>query len=100
MIKIGFTIKFFLIALIAFIVITSWSEVVVRWLAEYFDWDREQISTWVKLGIGSTLFLIIVLLTFNIELHDLFGISETVDVQVTGMREKFKNGKVKHYRAK
>ena len=72
----------------------------IRWLVDYFDWDKEKISTWVKLAIGSTVFLAIVLLTFNIEIHDLFGISETVDVQVTGMKETFKNGKVKHYRAR
>ena len=100
MIKLGFTIKFFLIALIAFIVITAWSEVVIRWVVEYFDLDKDYISTWFKLAIGSTVVLMIVLITFNIELHDLFGISETVDVQVTGMKEIFRNGKVKHYRAK
>lgn len=100
MINIGFTIKFFLIALIAFIVITAWSEVVIRWIVEYFDLDKDAIGTWVKLAVGSTVFLMIVLFTFNIELHDLFGISETVDVQVTGMKETFRNGKVKHYRSK
>jgi hypothetical protein len=33
----------------------------------------------------------------KIEAHDLFGISETVDTQLTGKAERIKNGKVLHY---
>jgi hypothetical protein len=32
----------------------------------------------------------------NVEIHDLFGVSETVDTQLTGQVETIKRGKVIH----
>lgn len=98
--SVGFTIKILIIVLMTYLFINSWSEVIIRSLIENFDMDREAISTWVKLGIVSTILLIAVVIASNIEIHDFFGISETVDVELTGMSEKFKNGKVVHYRSK
>jgi len=98
--KLGFTIKIFIIVLIAFLVISSWSEVITKSFFEYFDLDKDDISTWVILGTISTILLLVVVIASGVEIHDLFGISETVDVQLTGTTEKFKNGRVKHYAKK
>jgi len=98
--KFSFTIKILIIVLIAFLFISAWSEVIIRALVDYFKLDREDISTWIILGVIFTILLFAVIIASNIEIHDLFGISETVDVQITGLTEKFKNGKVKHYPSK
>ena len=95
--KLSFTIKIFIIVLLAFLFISAWSEVIIRGLIKYFDLDKEDINTWIILGILSTFVLFLVVMASNIEIHDLFGTSETVDVELTGMKERFVNGKVKHY---
>jgi hypothetical protein len=84
----------------AYLFITAWSEVIIRSFIEYFDMNKEDISTWVKLGVISTILLFAVVIVSNVEIHDFFGISETVDVELTGMKERFQNGKVVHYRSK
>jgi hypothetical protein len=98
--KISFTIKIFIIVLLAFLVVSAWSEVIIRTLIKYFDLDKESISTWFIFGLISTVLLFLIVIASNIEVHDLFGISETVDVELTGMKERFVNGKVKHYSSK
>jgi len=97
MIKWIFSIQILIIALIAFLVVSSWTEVITRWLIQYYKWDKEKISTWVKIGFISLIALIVTVLIYNIEIHDLLGISETVDTELTGTYEKFQNGQVKHY---
>lgn len=98
--KLSFTLKIFIIVLVAFIVLQSWGEVITRSFIEYFDLDKEDIKTWLILGTVFTILLFIIVFAFNLEFHDLFGISETVDIQLTGTKEKFKNGKLKHYSIK
>ena len=98
--QVVFTIKIFVIAIIAFLVISAWNEVIERTLMKYFNMDKEDINTWLKIAVVSTFILFIIIMSSNIEVHDLFGVSETVDTQLTGMTEKIKNGKVKHYTSK
>jgi hypothetical protein len=98
MINLVFTIQIFIIALIAYVVVTSWTEVITRWLIKRYNWDKEQISTWVKIGLISLIALIITITVYNIEIHDLLGISETVDTELTGTYEKFQNGQIQHYK--
>jgi hypothetical protein len=98
--KVGFTIKIFLIVIIAFLVVSAWSEVIIKSISSYFDLDKEDIKTWIIFALVSSGLLLIVVIASNIEIHDLFGISETVDVQLTGLTEKFKNGKVKHVKSR
>jgi hypothetical protein len=100
MIDLGFTIKILFIVLVVFLFIAAWTETINRTLIQYFDLDKEEVSTWLKLAIGFTILLFLIVIGWNIEFHDLFGISETVDVELTGMKETFKNGKLKHYKAK
>lgn len=95
--NLGFGLKILIIVLVAYLFITSWGEVINRTLIESFHLDQEKIDTYVKLGIVFTIVLIIIVIGWNIEFHDLFGISETVDVELTGKKEKFQNGKLKHY---
>jgi len=100
MIDLIFTIKILFIVLIVFLFISSWTETINRTLIQHFELDKEEVSTWLKLAIGFTILLFLIVIGFNIEFHDLFGISETVDVELTGMKEVFKGGKVKHYKIK
>lgn len=100
MIDIPFTIKILFIVVVVFLFISAWTETINRFLIEYFDLDKEEASTWLKLAIGFTILLFLIVIGWNIEFHDLFGISETVDVELTGMSEKFKGGKVRHYKTK
>lgn len=96
----GFTLKIFVIVLAAYLFVTTWGEVINRSLIEYFDLDKEKVETYVKLGVGFTILLLLIIVGWNVEFHDLFGISETVDVKFTGMKETFRNGKLKHYPVK
>ena len=100
MIDILFTIKILVIVILVFLFASAWTEVVNRTLIKYFDMDKEEISTWLKLGLVFTVLIFLIVIGWNIELHDVFGISETVDVELTGMKETFRNGKVKHYSIK
>ena len=95
--KFTFGINILIIVLIAYLVVSAWGQVIQKSLIKYLDLNEEDINTWVILGVISTVVLIIFILVSKIEIHDFFGISETVDVQLTGQMEKFKNGKVKHY---
>ena len=100
MINIGLTIKIFIIVLVAYIVLSAWGEVIERFMIKYFNLNKEEISTWLKIALISTVLLFFIVYFSGFEVHDLFGISETVDIQLTGMKERFKNGKVQHYNAK
>lgn len=100
MIDIPFTIKILFIVVVVFLFISAWTETINRFLIDYFDLDKEEPSTWLKLAITFTILLFLIVIGWNIEFHDLFGISETVDVELTGMSEKFKGGKVRHYKTK
>lgn len=95
--KFSFAVKILIIVLVAYLFVSAWGEVITKSLITYFGLDKEDISTWVIIGIIAGILLIIVIWVSKIEIHDLFGISETVDVQLTGSRERFRNGKIKHY---
>lgn len=100
MLDLGFTTNILFIVPVVFLFISTWTETINRAIVDYFEMDREKTGTWFKLAIGFTVLLFLIVAVWNIELHDLFGISETVDVILTGMEEKFKKGKLTHYIAK
>ncbi len=91
-----FTLKIFIIIIIGFLVITSWDEVIDRTLMKYLNLDREKISSWVIISLISTAALFLILVLTNIELHDIFGVSETADTQLTGQVENIVSGQVIH----
>jgi hypothetical protein len=93
-----FTIKILIIVLLVFLFASAWTETINKALIKYFNMDKEEASTWFKLAITFTILLFLIVIGWNIELHDIFGISETVDVELTGTKETFRNGKIKHYR--
>jgi len=96
MVNVGFTVEILIIVIIAFLVITAWDEVIDRVLIKYFNLDKEAISTWLVIAIISTVILLTIVVWENVEIHDLFGVSETVDTQLTGQVETIKRGKVIH----
>lgn len=91
-----FTIKIIFIAVFAFLVITAWDELIDRILLDLFGLDRNSIWSWVIIASISTGFLILLLLLFHIEAHDVLGISETVDVILTKKIEQLKDGELIH----
>ena len=96
MVNLWFTIEILIIVIIPFLVITAWDEVIDRILIKYFNLDKEAISTWLVIAIISTVILLTIVVWENVEIHDLFGVSETVDTQLTGQVETIKRGKVIH----
>jgi hypothetical protein len=96
MLDLGFTVLF--IVPVVFMFISTWTETINRTIIQYFDLDKEAAGTWLKLAIGFTILLFVVVSVWNIELHELFGLSETVDLALTGMKERFKNGRLIHYK--
>lgn len=100
MVDIIFTIKILFIVVLVFLFASAWTETINRVIIKYFNLDKEEVSTWLKLGITFTVLLFIIVIGWNIEFHELFGISETVDVELTGMKETFRNGQLKHYKSK
>lgn len=90
------TIKILIIAIVAFLVITAWGEVIDRCIFKYFNLDSEKISSWVVVAVIATILLFILLLIFNIEIHDVTGIGEAVDVRLSGRTESYENGKIIH----
>lgn len=98
MLDLGFTVKILFIVPVVFMFISTWTETVNRTIIQYFDLDKEEAGTWLKLAIGFTILLFVVVSVWNIELHELFGLSETVDLALTGMKERFKNGRLIHYK--
>ena len=97
MIDIIFTIEIIIIVIVAFLVITAWDEVIDRTIIKYLNLDKDSITTWLIIALIATFILIIIIIIFNIEVHDLFGVSETVDVKLTGQSEKIVDGTVVHY---
>jgi hypothetical protein len=49
---------------------------------KYLDLDKEEIKTWIILGLIFTILLIIAIFGLNIKIHDLFG----VDTQITDVK--------------
>lgn len=96
-IDIIFTFQILLIAVIGFWVITAWDATLDRIMINTFDLDENSVWTHVIIGIISTIIFIILLMIFNIEAHDILGISETVDAQLTGHPEEIVNGRIVTY---
>jgi hypothetical protein len=97
MIDVIFTIEILIVVIIAFLVITAWDEVIDRTIIQFLNLDKDSIITWLIIAAIATLILIIIIILFDIELHDLFGVSETVDVRLTGQSEKVVDGRIVHY---
>ena len=97
MVDVIFTIQILIIVIIAFLVITAWDEVIDRTIIQFLNLDKDSIITWLIIAAIATLILIIIILIFDIELHDLFGVAETVDVRLTGQSEQIVDGRVVHY---
>ena len=67
--------------------ISAFDEFLTRLFFKLFNFGKKSLWSWLILGIVSFLILIILLVIFRIELHDVVGISETVDTVLTGQRE-------------
>jgi len=98
MVDVIFTIEILIIVIIAFLVITAWDEVIDRTIIQFLNLDKDSIISWLIIAVIATLILIIIIIIFDIELHDLFGVSETVDVKLTGQSEKIFDGRIVHYK--
>lgn len=82
-----------MLAVLGLFMLNAWIEVIQLWLFKTFHLD-ESASNWLIVAIASTALFVLLLGMLNIELHDVVGISETVDRQLTGEREQFRRGKV------
>lgn len=98
MVDVKFTLKIIIIAIVAFLVITSWDEVLDRFLFDILKLDREKTSSWLVVGVVSVILLFVLLYIFNIEAHDVLGVGEPVDVQLTGQTETIVRGRTVHTR--
>lgn len=94
-----FTFKILILLIVAFLVITSWDEFLDRTMFKYLNLDPESISGWFVIAVISTLVLFLILIFMKIEVHEAFGISETVDRLLTGTTESFVNGEIVHAEA-
>lgn len=90
------TFQIIVLAVIAFMIITAWDEVFDRVVFKWFGLDREEISSWAIVGSIAIVLLLIALYAFNIEAHELLGIGEEVDVQLTGKTEYTRRGRIVH----
>ena len=97
MVNIIYTIIIIIIFTIGLLLISALNEVIARLIFKYLQIDRESIWSWVIVVIISFLLLLVILDIFKIEIHDILGISETVDIILTGEQEKIVGGEVIHY---
>lgn len=77
------TIKIIVIAVIAFLVITAWDEVLDRLVFKLLKLDKEKISSWMIVATIMTVLLFIIMAIFKIQAHDILGISEDVHIALT-----------------
>lgn len=96
MVNVKFTFQVLCMAVIGYLVISSWDEVINRSLIKYFDLDEDAISTSVAIAVVATITLLVTVVWTKIEVHDFIGISETADTQLTGLVESIKHGQVIH----
>lgn len=76
------SLRIIVIAVIAYIVISSWSRVLDQTVFKYFNLDRNAIIPWLVIATVSTLLLLFILYLLNIGAHDILGISEQVGIQL------------------
>ncbi len=91
-----FTFKILILAIIGFLVISSIGEFITLVFFDIFGLDKESMWSWLILGIVGLIILISLLLIFRIELHDVIGISETVDTALTGQTEQIIGKTIMH----
>lgn len=92
-----FTFQILIIVIVAFWAITAWDAALDRSLINAFHLDENSVITHVIIGVIATIIFILLLLIFDIEAHDILGIAETVDAQLTGHPEEIVNGKIVYY---
>ena len=97
MVNIIYTIIIIIIFTIGLLLISALNEVIARLIFKYLQIDRESIWSWVIVVIISFLLLLVILDIFKIEIHDILGISETVDIILSKEQEKIVGGEVIHY---
>ena len=78
------------------LILTAWTEAIQRWLFSIFHLNDKAASSWFILAIVFTAGFLLTLQLFGVELHDLIGISETVDVELTKEKEAFRKGRLVH----
>uniref|UniRef100_A0A6C0CFW9 Uncharacterized protein n=1 Tax=viral metagenome TaxID=1070528 RepID=A0A6C0CFW9_9ZZZZ len=93
---IKFTVQILVLAIVAYLIITAGDEVLDRVIFKWLGLDREQISSWVIVLVIGIVLMFVLLYVFNIEAHDILGVGEAVDVQLTGQTESFKRGRIVH----
>lgn len=84
------------LGVVGLFILTAWVEALQKFIFRALQLDTNSASAWLVLAIFSTVLFLLVLQLFGIELHDLIGISETVDEELTDQKEVFKKGKLVH----
>ena len=92
-----FTFQILIIVIIAFWAITAWDAVLDRAMINSFNLDEDSVLSHVIIGVIATVIFILLLLIFNLEAHDILGIAENVDAELTGHPETIVDGKVVTY---
>ena len=92
-----FTFQILIIVVIAFWAVTAWDAALDRAMINAFHFDEDSVWPHVIIGVIATSIFIILLLIYGLEAHDLLGISETVDAQLTGHPETIVDGNVVTY---
>jgi hypothetical protein len=94
--NIKFTVQVIVLAIIAYWVITAFDEALDLVVFQWFGLDKNKISSWAIVGTIGIVILLALLYAFNIEAHDVIGIGEAVDVQLTGQTESVRRGRIVH----
>jgi hypothetical protein len=76
------TLKILLIATVAYLVITAWDEFYDRLIMDVLGLDPGSKRSWLIVASISTGLFLLLLYIFHIEAHDIFGISESVDISL------------------
>lgn len=97
-INIVFTIQILVFAIIVYLFLSAWGEFIQRSIFKAFSLDSDAASSYLIIGVGALALLIVLVLLYGIEAHDLLGISEVVDRAMTSQRERFSNGELINYR--
>ena len=93
----NFNIGILLIIVVTFLTTGAWVEVVEKSFFDYFQLDRNSKRSWFILALASTILLLVVVNFLRLEIHELLGVSELVDMILTRTKESLrKGGKVVH----
>ena len=94
MLDLLFTFQVLFMIVISIWVITAWDRVLDKAFLTVLGLDENDIVSWIIIGCISTIIFILILIGFGIEAHDLFGVAEIVDAQLTGHPEVLEGVKV------